>query len=94
MYAILIVDSLTEKAQVLPTLAADDMAATILMLTHAECWCEKQEVNLGFTVNQVDALNQVTITCGSTVVLSITAQPIDSVVESMDIMSWIGPRIT
>lgn len=94
MYAILIVDALTEKASVLPTLAADDIAAKVLMLTHAECWCTKQEVNLGFVVNQIDAMNQVTVTCGSSVLLCITSQSINGVVASSDIATWIGPEVS
>lgn len=91
MYAILIQDTLSEKASVMSTLAADDMSAMILMLTTAETWISKQEVDLGYTVSQQDYLRSVTVTCGAAVVLSITAQAIDSVIGAPELRQFMGP---
>lgn len=92
MYAILIEDEVTEKRSILSVLAADEVAAMILMLTHAEAWCTKQDVNLGYTIHQHDYLQQVTVLCGIRVVLSITVQSIEGLVSSTELMSFISPK--
>lgn len=92
MYAILVEDQLTEKNFVLPVLAADDVAAMVLMLTHAEAWCIKQDVNLGYSIHQHDYLQHVTVMCGIEVVLSITAQSIEGLISSRELVSFISPK--
>lgn len=91
MYAILVVDAINEKSSVLATLASDEVAADVLMLTTAKCWCIKQPVDLGYTVSQQDIPHRVTVTCGTHVVLSITAQSINALVSSADIMTFVEP---
>ena len=91
MYAILIEDSISEKATVMSTLAADNMSAMILMLTTAEGWIAKQEVNLDYHVNQQDYTRTVTVTSGTSVVLTITANTIDSVIGAPELRHFMGP---
>ena len=92
MYAILIEDAISEKATVMSTLAADSMSAMILMLTTAEGWIAKQEVNLGYHIDQQDYTRTVTVTCGTDVVLSITAKTIDSVIGAPELRRFMGPE--
>lgn len=92
MYAILIEDAIAEKASVMSTLAADSIAAMILMLTTAEGWIAEQQVNLGYHLSQHNHLHCVTVTCGSSVVLTVTAKSIDSVISSSELKAFTDPK--
>jgi len=91
MYAILIEDAISEKASVMSTLASDDMSAMVLMLTTAEGWIANQPVNLDYSVSQQDYMRRVTVTSGTSVVLTVTAQPIDSVISAHELRAFMGP---
>lgn len=91
MYAILVEDMIAEKSSILDTLASDSVAAMILMLTHAEIWCTKQPVHLGYSVDQHNNGHCVSVSCGADVVLSITAQSIVGVISSAELKAFITP---
>ena len=92
MFAILIEDAITEKASVLDTLASDDMAAMIVMITHAENWIAAQPVNFGYTATEHANPHSVTVTAGIDVVLTITAQSIVGVVSCMELRGFLDPK--
>lgn len=92
MFAILIKDNIAEKSSVLPTIAIDDTAALILMLTAAESWCHEQEVDLGYTMTESYRELSVVVTCGATVVFSATAQSITSCASAVELKAFIDSK--
>lgn len=92
MYAILIVDALAEKSSVMSTLAADDLSAAILMMTTAEGWMVSQEVNLEYSMIEELPQRRIIVMAGTSIVLTITAQPIDSVIGAPELRSFCKPE--
>jgi hypothetical protein len=89
MYAILMRDNIAEKTSVLSTLASDESAALVLMLATAETWCVGQEVDLGFTVQEDTREMSVVVTSGTSIVLSLVAQTITSVIGAVELRAFI-----
>lgn len=94
MFAILIEDAIAEKASILDALASDEMALIVVMLSHAENWMATQPVQLGYTVTEQTNPHRVTVTVGIDVVLTITAQSINSVVGCMELRSFVDPKMS
>lgn len=88
MYAILVVDAISEKSSVMSTLAADELSAAILMMTTAEAWIAGQPVDLGYNMLEELPKRRITVLCVNEVVLTITAQPIDSVIGAPELRSF------
>lgn len=90
MYAILIKDSIAEKTSILATLASDESAALVLMLATAETWCVGQEVDLGFSVQENTRELTVVVTSGASIVLSMSAETITSVISAVELRAFVA----
>ena len=94
MFAIQAEDSLSEEIVVLPTLAADDVAAMTLMTAKAEIWTQKQPSfkPVDFAVHQDFQLNSVTVFLKDRVVYELTAWPITAMIDSTELTTFLKPK--
>lgn len=89
MYAILLEDRLSEKNTILTTLAADPIAAAALIMAAAAEWCDRQPVNINYSLHP--GSNVVQVRSGHDVVLTVSVTSITSVVGAESIFDAPDP---